>query len=115
MVLKKKNKNSTLTKKNADSLRSPSLEFGTMVNMTATCREGVEGAGAWIDVAHHRDRVHVDISLGFFCFFLPPSRTSSLSCLLFTAEVKAIPLEQTVQLRGKKKIAIQCLCLYGCV
>lgn len=35
-------------------------------------------------------------------FFFPPLRTSSLACLLFTAEVNAIPPEQTVQLRGKK-------------
>lgn len=44
----------------------------------------------------------------------PPFRTSSLACLLFTAEVKAIPLEQTVQLREKNSHSVP-LSLWQCL
>lgn len=44
----------------------------------------------------------------------PPFRTSSLACLLFTAEVKAIPLEQTVQLREKNSHSVP-LPLWQCL
>lgn len=78
--------------------------------MTAVCKKkGGRGLGCRL----HRPEF-MSKPLGKFFFFFSSFRTSSLACLLFTAEVNTIPPEQTVQLREKNSHLVP-LSLWQCL
>ena len=76
----------------------------------------VQKGGKGFGLQTAQTRVHVETSwqVFFFFFFLSSFRTSSLACLLFTAEVNTIPPEQTVQLREKNSHLVP-LSLWQCL
>lgn len=81
------------------------LHIRRMVDRPAASKGGL-GSGLTLRTEH---RVHVETYL-----HVSPLRTSSLACLLFTAEENAVPPEQTVQLRVKNSHLVP-LSLWQCL